>query len=254
MKRELYNLTDEEFAFFVNNLHKQTKNRKISYVLVGGTAVQAHVLNRLCNKTGKNLEQIISDPNIRVQDFIRSTDDIDIALDSSIAGKKGEMNFAEDVMGLLKDLTGEDFSPSEEHILEYRLARTGIKRPVFQIYVDGETDDEQRIAMNIGRNKSDLKNLDSKYYDKFVKEGQEIVIPYNSQFNINTRVIKPEHLLASKISKFRAKDTMDLHMLADCMTQSKEKIDLVETRSILSPDYSDNYNRFLELVKLKDPD
>ena len=108
--------------------------------------------------------------------------------------------------------------------------------------------------MNIGRKKSDLKNLDSEFYDKFVEEGQETIIPYNSEFNLTTRVIKPEHLLASKISKFRAKDTMDLHIIADCMTHTGEKIDLLEIKDLLFPYYEDNYHRFLDLAKLKDMD
>ena len=252
MKRELYDLTDEEFAFFVNNINKQMKNRKISYVLVGGTAVQAHVLHRLCSKTGKNLEQIISDPNIRVQDFIRATDDVDIALDSSIVRKKGDTYFAREIMGVFNGLKGEYFSPSEEHIFEYQLSRKGIKRPIFQIYVDGETDNEQVISMNVGRHEKDLYNLDSKYYNKFVAEGQNILIPYSDSFNLNLRVLKPEHLLASKISKFRAKDTMDIHILADCMEERKEKINLSEIKELLFPNYEDNYFRFLELVKLED--
>jgi len=252
MKRELYDLTDEEFAYFADNLNKQMNEKKISYVLVGGTAVQAHVLKRLCAKTGKNLEQLIADPNIRIQDFVRATDDIDLALDSSINREKGETVFAKEIMGVFDKLKGEYFSPSDEHILEYQLVRRGIKRPVFQIYVDGETNDEQLIALNVGRYKSDLNNLDSKYYDKFVKKGQEISIPFSNNFNIDLRVIKPEHLIASKISKFRAKDTMDLHTLADCMAVNKEKINLKEVKEILLPDYEDNYHRFLELAKLKD--
>lgn len=252
MKRELYDLSDEEFAYFVDNLNKQMNEKEIPYILVGGTAVQAHVFKRLCAKTGKNLEQIIADPTIRIQDFVRATDDIDLAIDSSIVRTKGDTVFAKEIMSVFDGLKGEYISPSEEHIFEYQLTRRGVKRPVFQIYVDEETDDEQLIAMNVGRYKSDLNSLDSKYYDKFVNQGQEISIPYNSNFNINLRVIKPEHLLASKISKFRAKDTMDLHTLADCIVESKEKINLGEVREILSPDYIDNYNRFLELAKLQE--
>lgn len=252
MKRELYDLTDEEFAFFTNHLNDQLNEKKIPYVLVGGTAVQAHVLSRLCSKTGKTLEQIISDPNIRVQDFIRATDDIDIALDSSVVKEKGDTLFAKEIMDVFDGIKGEYFSPSEEHIFEYQLIRRGIKRPIFQISVDGETDNEQIISMNVGRYKSDLYNLDSKYYDKFVEEGENILIPYSLNFNLSLRVIRPEHLLASKISKFRAKDTMDMHILADCMTENREKIDLSEIRRLLLPDYEDNYNRFLELAKLED--
>jgi len=53
MKRELYILVDEELGYFVNNLHEQMEREKMPYALVGGTAVQAHILKRLSDKTGK---------------------------------------------------------------------------------------------------------------------------------------------------------------------------------------------------------
>ena len=252
MKKALYNLCDEEFAYFVNKFNEQISKREMSYILVGGTAVQAHVLKRLCNKTGKNLEQLISDPNVRLQDFIRSTDDVDLSIDSSIVQNEGECEFTKKITTLLNNISGEYMSPSEENILKYKLIREGVKRPIFQIYINDKTNDEQRISMNIGRHKSDLKNLDSKYYDLFIKDGQKMILPYNSNFQINMNVIKPEHLLASKISKFRWKDTMDIHILSDFMIDQGENINLSEIKELLLPEYEKNYQRFLELAKLED--
>ncbi len=251
MKRALYDLTDEEFAFFVNNFGKQMDESQIPYILVGGAAIQAHIIKRGCTKTGKTVEQIVADPNIRVQDFIRATDDVDVALDPSI-GEMGFSYFSRKMREVLEKLESEHISPSEEHIFRYHLMRKGVKRPVFQIYVDEETNDEQIISMNVSKDKSDLYNLDPSYYEKFVKEGQDISIPYSSTFSLDLRVIKPEHLLATKISRFRAKDAMDIHVLADCMKENGEKIDLQEIEQILLPNYEDNYDKFLRLIQAEE--
>ena len=253
MKRELYMLSDEELAYFVDNLHRQIEKEGMPYVLVGGTAVQVHVLKRLSNKTGKNLSELVSTEGVRLQDYIRPTDDVDLAISSSVLETYGEVDFAKKVNKVLDGLERKEvISPSEEFLLGYRLIRKGVKRPRFQIYVDDKGDDKMQIALNIGRNKKDLQNLDSKNYDFFVGGGQLLNIPFNEGFSINTRVIKPEHLIASKIAKFRAKDTMDIHNLADLMRDCGEELNLSEIKKLLLPNYERNYERFLDLVNLSD--
>ena len=254
-KRELYNLGDEELLYLVHNLGKQMSKEEMPYLLVGGTAVQAHILKRLHERTGKTLSQLVEDPEIRLQDYIRSTDDIDLAIHSSVVRQLGDVEFGKRINRILDGLTnGEVISPSEEHILDYSLARRGIQRPVFQISVDSETDTNMQIAMNIGRKPEDLHGLDEKFYDGFINEGQEVSIPYNDKFTLRTRIIKPEHLLASKIAQFRPKDTMDLHNLSDMMREGDETLDLTEIKGILLPEYSINYGRFLEVSKIEDPE
>ena len=250
MKRALYDLTNEEFAYFANKLCEQLNEREIKYILVGGTAVQAHVLGRLCNQNGKNLEELVLDPKIRIQDYVRATDDIDLAIESSISSKNGDFVFARKMKEIFSGIAGEYIPPSEEYILKYTVARQGIKRPIFQIHIDGETNDEQRISLNIGRNKSDLYNLDVNNYDRFINEGQKVTIPFSSKFDLNLKIIKPEHLIASKASKFRAKDTKDIYTVVESMAKSGEKIDLVEIKKLMLPKYEKNYRQFLELIKL----
>jgi len=254
MKREIYNLADEELAFLVSNLHEQMGKKGMPYILVGGTAVQAHTLSRLQRKTGKTLAELAEDPSIRLQDYVRSTDDVDLAIHSGVEGRAGRTAVGKMIFGILDELAvPEVISPSEDMILGYRLVRKGMKRPVFQVVIDGETDDERRLALNIGVNPADLENLDAKFYDEFVDAGQEVKMPYNRTFDVKTRVIKPEHLIASKVAKFRAKDTMDVHGLVDLMVEMGETPDLAEIKRLLLPDHEINYQRFLGLTKLTDP-
>jgi hypothetical protein len=253
MKRELYNLTDEQLSFLVTTLDKEMHEEGMQYIVVGGVAVQAHMLKRLHEKTGMTLVQLAENPEMRLQDYIRSTDDVDLAIDSSIQGSLGEVETAKKIFKVQEGMAvPEVISPSGESILGYTLARKGLQRPIFQVYLDGETDDDSRVTLNIGRNTSGLHNLDKQFYDIFVKYGEEIFIPYNERFELKTRVISPAHLFASKIAKFRAKDTMDIHNLADLMRGSGEEIDLSEIKRLVLPDHEINYVRFLGLTKLYD--
>jgi len=251
MKRELYTLADEELGYFVNNLHEQMEKEDIPYILVGGTAVQAHILKRLTDRTRKTLSELVSDDELRIQDYLRATDDIDLAISSRVLKREGYVNFNKKINRALNVLEVEEaISPSEEFLLGYKLIRRGIKRPRFQIYVDDEGNDEMQIAINIGRNKKDLQNLESENYDTFVDEGQALQIPFNKDFVISTRVIKPEHLIASKVAKFRAKDTMDIYNLSDLIRDCGEELNLSEIKKLLLPNYERNYRRFLDLVNL----
>lgn len=187
-----------------------------------------------------------------MQDYIRPTDDVDLAVSSYVLESQGEVDFAKKVNRVLDKLEKREIiSPSEEFLLSYKLIRRGIKRPRFQVYVDEKGDDEMQIALNIGRNKKDLQNLDSENYDTFIDDGQLLQIPFTENFIIQARVIKPEHLISSKVAKFRAKDTMDVHSLADLMRDCGEKLNLSEIKKFLLPKYERNYERFLDLVDLK---
>ncbi len=253
MKREIYSLANEELALLIGNLHQSLVDEKIPYIIVGGVATQAHILSRLQKKTGKTLSELCEDPSLRLQDFVRATDDVDLAIDPKIEDEIGRIETGKKIGGVLKKIDGKEcIPPSQEHILRYHLARHGIKRPIFQISRDGEIDYDRAISFNIGLNRSDLEGLDPQFYDLFIEEGQELKMPFDDNYNLVARVIRPEHLLACKTAKFRAKDTMDLHNLADIMRESGENIDLDEMKKILLPNYVDNYHRFLDLAKLED--
>jgi hypothetical protein len=147
-------------------------------------------------------------------------------------------------------LVGEYISGTENHIFEYDLARKGIKRPVFNISVDGEL--KERLYLNISRKPSDLFRLDTSLYNEFIQNGSELVIPYSNGWSFNIRVPKIEHVLATKISHFRAKDAMDLQNLYGVLYDSNEEIDFKELERILLPVYEVNLERFKSLVGIAD--
>lgn len=249
-KRELYDISDEEFAYFLNEIGKSLSKENNQYIFVGGTAVQIHTMKRLCEINKTDISTLSKEK--RLQDYLRATDDVDMALSSEIYAGKNELEYAHIINKVLSSLEKEVISPSEDHILEYRIIRKGVKRPVFQISVDGEISDEQIIALNINRKPEDLRNLESHLYQTFVSEGNNIVVPYNKNFSLDVRVISPTNLLATKVSKLRPKDTMDIQNLTQLMTENKENIDINKIQGILGAGYSNNFSRFLSLINYPD--
>ncbi len=246
MKRELYSLVDEEFAFFVDKLGEELKRRQIPHLFVGGTAVQAHILDRLIEKYELDLTTLSLGGEARLQDYVRSTDDIDIALKFPDEGAD-EREVARAINDFCESVRGEYISKTENHIFEYGLDRKGIKRPIFSVSVDGEGKDG--IVLNISRKPVDLRNLESRFYGEFIEAGQDLVIPYSAGANISIRVPKPEHILSTKISHFRAKDTMDMYNLVSLMRAAGEEIDMGEIERILLPEYTKKFEKFLSLIE-----
>ena len=257
-KRGLFSLADEEFAHFVTEVGKGLDRAEIPYIFVGGTAVQMHSLKRLSQKWGMNISELSK--SHRLQDYLRATDDVDLALSEQVYANfahNDDLGYAKVILTVLEDICGrESFSPSEEHLLEYKLSRPGVKRPVFNVLTDSETSDNQRILLNIGRKASDLRGVDTSFYQKFVDSGETITIPYNSKYSIQGRVISLTPLIATKTANLRPKDLMDVQNLANLIKGSEESVDFKLVEKILglenrggvlvptrSPDYSENYNK-----------
>ena len=150
---------------------------------------------------------------------------------------------------ILPKLAFEAISPNGESVIEVRLARVGAHRPTYRVYVDGRGSEEEVIAMNVGRNPANgnVRGIDEKWYDEFIRQSQQIEVPYNGNFHIVMNVPRLEHLIASKIAGSRGKDLMDIKNLIDLSARSKIKIDTHEISKVLLPAYERNYNRFLSL-------
>ncbi len=245
MKRALYNLGNEEFAFLVDRIGKLLKERQISHIVVGGTAVQAHILDRLTKKHRVDIEKLTTNDVIRFQDYIRLTDDIDVAMQFLDDGQN-DIEAARKINDFCDELVGTYISGTDNHIFEYTLERRGVKRPVLGIIVDNVKGED--LLLNISRKSSDLKRLESRFYNHFVDHGVEMGLPYSNGYVVNLRVPKLEHVLATKIASFRAKDAMDIQNLVGVLDSPKE-IDTNEIERILLPVHEHNYfERFRPLL------
>ena len=244
MKRQLYDLTDDPFVVFVNKVENVLKAENIPHNIVGGVASQAHILDMLTKKHGKSVEDLTRDKEVRVQDYVRSTDDVDVALDL-----EGEIDDTDKIRRITTEILPKfnftELSPDGESILEFKSERIGASRPRYRVYVNDKGDIEDVIAMNIGRQPKDLHSLDPALYTEFLNQGKEITIPYSEGYTLNLRVPRLEHLLASKISQSRAKDLMDNKNLASLIKDLGVELDFAEISRTLSPKHEDNYHKFL---------
>ena len=244
MKRQLYDLTDDSFAVFVNQVGDVLRAKNIPHNIVGGVASQAYILDMLTKKHGKSVSDLTRDKEVRVQDYVRSTDDVDVALDL-----EGETDDTDKIRRITTEILPQfnftKLSPDEESILEFKAERIGASRPRYRVFVNEQGSIEDVIAMNIGRQPKDLHSLNPVWYTEFLAQGGEITIPYSEKYTLRLRVPRLEHLFASKISQSRAKDLMDNKNLASLAKDIGVELDFAEMSRVLLPRHEDNYHRFL---------
>lgn len=242
MKRQLYDLTDPAMFMFVDRIGKVLKEEGIPHNVVGGLAVQSYMLDMFSKKYNCSINDLVKNPDFRVQDYVRSTDDIDLALgiDGDDATKINK------ITRFLPKLDFEDIDPNEEAIIALKLLRKGAYRSTFLVVNDGVTSDENIIAMNISRGQEgDLHKLSHIWYNAFLENSQRLSLQYNDKHSTSVQVPKLEHLLSNKIAASRAKDLMDCSNLVTLLKDRKVQLDFEEMGRVLMPVYQDNFQSFL---------
>lgn len=272
MKSPVYTLGSEEFAFFANRVEEVLKEKDIPHIVVGGIATQAHILDRLCKHHKRDIVSLVSDENLRDQDYLRATDAVDVALKfpeyDALKGLEGkELEFAENQAHLTTGKrinsiwdaiangcdNGDYLSCTGDHIFNYGLQRGGLQRPIFSVSVDRNM--RSPIFIKISRRPEDLEALDTKFYNQFVNSGVDLSIPYAGGCNLNFRVLRPEHLLAVKIALDRPKDSMDVRNLVYTMRlvgEFDKRADFpkfaFQLKKCLIPGYEKQLSRFADAV------
>ncbi len=247
MKREIYNLGDEEFAFFINRIAEELRYRDIPYAFVGGVAVQSQILKRLTKKYNADISHLILNSDVRFQDYVRATDDVDLALKFP-TDEKGNVSpeNLEKIIDVCEHIEGVYLSGDHKHLFEYLLQRNGIRRPVFSVSIDDNQ--QENLFLNISRESRNLRRISYQFYEEFIDAGEDLTIPYSSSFSLRIKTYRPEHILATKISQLRAKDMMDIKNLVEIMQQCGEEVDAKELERILIPCHLINYERFGSLT------
>lgn len=269
MKQELFNVADEEFMTLLQRTNEGFEQAGIPFMFVGGVANQTHVAKYLCDINQTNLIDLIQSKKIRVQDCLRSTDDVDIVTrlsDDEPNLERKELNARRRIFSILDYIVGdgEHFSPTEDHIVDIKLRRKAHARPVFELGVDGVMYPDKKISFNIYRAPKDLKDgnlkeFEDKFYDTFLDGSVNIALPYSSRGGITLRVKSPEHLLATKIARGRSKDISDALSLVQYSGQSGKPLQYSVVEEILCGEDSryhvrnealcQTYSAFMKLVK-----
>ncbi len=244
MKKGIYTLADEEFLTLLERAHTVFTKRNLPYMLVGGTAVQAHILNYIHQKTGDTIRHLVESPKFRLQDHLRATDDIDITLDPRKLGLDTDVGRV--IIDSLDEIVGDGIfvSPSENHLTKVVLARSGLKRPVFGIKLDSEElGNENNVSFNLYQGPKDtnqkwkggMREFEENFYFDFMERPSTVKLNYCSEGRIVELKIKSaEDLLATKIARNRPKDFADGLSLYRHSLESEKPIDIARVRYLLS--------------------
>lgn len=269
MKRELFNVADEEFIALLKRTHEGFQEAGVSYMFVGGVANQLHIAKLLCNLHKDNLVNIVKSNKIRIQDYFRSTDDVDIVTkfeDESSDEKRKELNTRKKIFSVLDYIIEEKeyLSPTEEHIVSIDLDRRAHVRPVFALGVDGIVDPDKKVSFNIYRGPEDLKNsalkeFEDRTYNQFLERAVIINLPYSSNGDIPLKVKNKEDLIATKMALGRPKDINDVLSLVKYSIKAKQYPDYDVVREILcsederlhvkNEELCKRYEAFMKLVQ-----
>lgn len=253
MKRSLYTIADEEFATLLERAHASFAAKGMRYMLVGGVATQAHIVSNLC-KDGRTLMDFVEDPNFRLQDFLRATDDVDITLSPEKSGElmtdEERVKHAEKVYSVLDEIVGDKnhyghglfISPTGEHLVAISLERKGIARPVFMLGLDNKPTEDKNVSFNLFKGPedtnprwgNDIFEFERRFYNDFMDRGVELEVPFSDGKKIALRVKKIEDLLATKIIRGRDKDLWDTLSLARHSERAGTPIDYEAIRKLLS--------------------
>ncbi|MBI2449147.1 hypothetical protein HYV49_02525 [Candidatus Pacearchaeota archaeon] len=79
MANNWFDISDERFLTFLNSLGKAVSANDIPYAFVGGVATQVHMADYLCIVHGTTLSDLLISGEIDLSNYIRSTDNVDIA-------------------------------------------------------------------------------------------------------------------------------------------------------------------------------
>ncbi len=272
MKRELFNVADEEFMVLLDRANRCFVESGIPHMFVGGVANQIHIANYLCQVAGKNLLDLVNTEDIRMQDHLRSTDDVDIAYRLGLRGGDNEESTIRRMQAIYRilDRIVEDevyLSPSEQHLVSIKISRRAHSRPKFNLSVDGVEYDDKDVTFNLyGAPKEvsegNLKEFEDRFYDLFLSRAVNINLPYSERRNIHLRVKSPVDQLITKVVRGRPKDISDAMSLIVHSNVTGSPIDLGEARKVLcSPDsrygcqsdyLCERYDKLVELTKSLD--
>lgn len=252
MKGAIYSIADEEFATLLARVHGCFGRSPLGYAFVGGAAVQAHIAKYVCKQHSCSLQDLVASSDFRVQDHLRATDDVDITVDPRKIQGETELarktELAQQILTVQKAIAGGEkgrdsyLSPSEKHLVEIVLQRTGLSRPIYRLGLNADADDPAKsVSFNFYSGPEDtnerwpaeMRDFERRFYFDFMDRAQDVTIPYAYGKELIVRAKNPEDLLATKIARARNKDWGDVIALYGHSLQAGLPINVETVRGIL---------------------
>jgi len=214
-----YTFLDREFYDAAGILHFTLKEQDVRYALVGGAGVQARIASALTADGTKPLKDVKGLPLL-----LRPTSDLDIA--TLNADQVKMLRAGQSINDRLKF----GFDARERHL---KFGVRGNKGPLFVKYELGP---------------EDFKGLPSSY-NSIVESAEPVTLRYHKT-PIEINVARPEHLVASKLTRGDHKDTIDIANLLKVLHSTEKKFDAQEVRAILKDNDKGECFRNLEKICL----
>lgn len=188
-------LLNEEYMRVLERVSGAFSNHNIPYAVVGGSGVQVTIAGVL---TG-NGKASVAERKYELQWVLRPTDDIDLAT------KSDKFNIGT----ALQELSISD--PSIDVPLPYSTTPiVDVKRK------DGAI---KHIHLNIQTEQEEFKGL-TPHYEEVIETAQPVMLRYNAHTEpFKTYVALPELLIASKLTRSKTKDIVDITNLFRIMGQ-----------------------------------
>ena len=191
MKIGHYTLVSEPYARVLQRLGEIFESRQVPYVIVGGAGIQIAVAGIIT----ENGQIPIAKRKRELEILLRKTDDVDIATDSTrLDIGNALLQMQESNPGVLIEFTNTD---------PPHLCLNGGKDPEMMY----------RIRLNIQISSQDFAGL-TPYYHDILESAQAIPLRYHDGgevFEVN--IPSYEFLIASKLTRGKEKDIIDIHNL-----------------------------------------
>ena len=246
MKEALYDILDGEYCFLLDRITKVFKSRDLNSAIVGGAAAQIHISNFLSKVYKKSVEDLFIDGDLRPQDHIRGTDDIDVVVYNELLAQKPEIYHGH-ILRAIDELECTNVeSPDKNDIYDISIKRKGLKRPILLVKSLNKLSE---IKMNVPNTPTDMFHLDQSNYVDMIKNAETIVLPYNSYFNPEIRVYSFDDVLASKIMHNRPKDHFDALVLGKDALIAGREIDRKRILHLWGGETEENLERLSKYFK-----
>lgn len=222
MKQPLYDILDDEYCFLLDRITAQFLKDGLNPSIVGGAAVQVHIANLLSKIHGKNIEDLFVDGDLRKQDHIRATDDIDITLHNAELAENRANYDGNIIQTLAKIPCKNEESADGNNVYDIYMERSGVVRPVLFVHSLNAT---SRIRLNISKYPTDIQNLGQEHYIPMIENAKMVELHYNDKFRPKIRIHSLSDVIAAKLANGRAKDKFDVNVLGKCALLAGKEID-----------------------------
>ena len=203
MKEGHFTLLDEEYGRLMERVTGMFSAKEIPYVVVGGSGIQVAITSALT----QNGKVSTAQKKYELRGLLRATDDIDMAV-------KAERL---DVGNALQELTASD--PTLDINLPYDHAPT--------VSIQPKEGSPKRVHLNIQTNQTEFKGLTA-WYDEIIAGGRSLTISYNNHPGFQVVVAEPEFLIASKLTRARPKDIVDIFNLLNVLNKNQVHRDRIK--------------------------